>query len=444
MQDCATYRTYFETQAALEVEAAFDGGRITSDGGLLWLAEADEELGLCEAISGCVPEWRKRRARHSLYSLVRQRVFQIACGYEDQNDSDSLREDPLLKVVCGSLPESGADLASQPTISRLENAATRRSCHQIAEALLELYLKERGKEGAPEKVLLDFDSTDDPTHGEQEGSYYHGYYQQHMYHPLLVFDGESGHLIGALLRAGNTHSSNSAVALLKRIVARLRQRWPEVAIEIRADAGFAVPALYDYCEEEAITYTVGLITNPRLEEMAYDLLEEAKDHYDQKGEKARLFSEGPYGAASWEHERRVIYKAEAMQKGTNTRFVVSTRTEEAKELYEFYARRGESENWIKDFKLHIKADRLSCHRFIANQFRLLLHAAAYWLLDALRRKLVARGARRMQLDTLRLGLIKIGGRVRELLAKARLHLASGHPGQSMWHALSRAFEGVHE
>jgi hypothetical protein len=243
MQDCATYGTYFETQAALEVEAAFDGGRITSDGGLLWLAEAEEELGLCEAISGCVPEWRKRRGRHSLYSLVRQRVFQIACGYEDQNDSDSLREDPLLKVVCGSLLESGADLASQPTITRLENAATRRSCHQIAEALLELYLKERGKEGAPEKVLLDFDSTDDPTHGEQEGSYYHGYYQQHIYHPLLVFDGESGHLIGALLRAGNTHSSNSAVALLKRIVARLRQRWPEVAIEIRADAGFAVPAL---------------------------------------------------------------------------------------------------------------------------------------------------------------------------------------------------------
>ena len=297
-------------------------------------------------------------------------------------------------------------------------------------------------------MLLDFDATADPTHGDQEGSYYHGYYEQHMYHPLVVFDGESGHLIGALLKAGNTHASNSAVALLKRIVLRLRQRWPEVEIEIRADAGFAVPALYDYCEEEGITYTVGLITNPRLRGLACDLLAEAEESYDRKGEKVRLFSEGLYGAESWEHERRVVYKAETLEKGTNTRFVVSTRTDDPSELYEFYARRGESENWIKDLKLALKADRLSCHRFISNQFRLLLHAAAYWLMDALRRRLIGAGLERMQLDTLRLtlrlSLIKIGGRVRELLRKVRLHLASGHPGQSSWHALSRAFGSVHE
>jgi hypothetical protein len=207
---------------------------------------------------------------------------------------------------------------------------------------------------------------------------------------------------------------------------------------------FAVPDLYDYCEAQSITYSIGLITNPRLEEIACELLEEAKESHDQKGEKVKLFSEGLYQAGSWEHERRVIYKAEAMEKGTNTRFLVSTRTDDPKELYEFYARRGESENWIKDFKVHIKADRLSCHRFVANQFRLLLHAAAYWLMDALRRKLVASGAQRMQLDTLRLSLIKIGGRVRELLTKIRLYLASGHPGQSLWHALSRAFGGVYE
>ena len=448
MQDCATTRLRFDTQTALALEAAFDGGRITSDGGLLWLARMDGELGLCEAISECVPEWRKRRGRHSLLSLVRQRVFQIACGYEDQNDSDSLREDPLLKLCCGSLPESGADLASQPTISRMENAADARSCHRMAEAIFELYLTERGKDGAaaPKKVLLDFDSTDDPTHGDQEGSYYHGYYGQHMYHPLLVFDGETGQLITALLRRGNTHASNSAVALLKRICARLRQRWPEVHIELRADAGFAVPAIYDYCEGEGITYTVGLITNPRLQEMAEDLLAVAQEDYDRKGEKVRLFSEGSYRAGSWEHARRVLYKAEVMEQGTNTRFVLSTRTDAPKDLYEFYVRRGESENWIKDFKLHLKADRLSCSRFIANQFRLLLHACAYWLMDALRRKLLASGARkrRMQLDTLRLVLIKVGGRVRELLTKVRMYLASGHPGQSLWHALSGAFAGVHE
>jgi Transposase DDE domain group 1 len=444
MSDCATQKMRFETPTPLALEAAFDGGRITSDGGLLWLARVDSELGLCQAISECVPEWRKRRGRHPLASLVRQRVFQIACGYEDQNDSDALREDPLLKAVCGSLPESGRDLGSQPTICRLENAATRRSCHRIAEVLFELYLRRREKDGAPHKVLLDFDATADPTHGEQEGSFYHGYYQQHIYHPLLVFDGESGHLITALLRAGNTHASHSCVAILKRIVRALRERWPKVEVEIRADAGFAVPALYDYCEAEGITYTIALITNERLKEMAGELLEEASHEHERTDKKVRLFGEDLYEAASWEHARRVVYKAEVMEQGTNRRFVLTTRTEEPKTLYEFYARRGEAENWIKDFKLHMKADRLSCQRFVANQFRLLLHACAYWLMDTLRRKLIEGGSGRMQLDTLRLSLIKIGGRVRELFTKIRLHLASGHPGQDLWHTLSGAFGGVYE
>ena len=444
MSDCATPGVRFETPTPLALEAAFDGGRLTSDGGLLWLSKMDSEMGLCEAISECVPEWRNRRGRHPLVSLVRQRVLQIACGYEDQNDSDTLREDPLLKVACGSLPESGQDLASQPTISRMENAATIRSCHQIARVLFELYMRERETGGAPERVLLDFDSTDDPTHGDQEGSYYHGYYGQHMYHPLVVFDGESGHLVMALLRAGNTHASNSSVAVLKRIVCGLRERWPEVQIEIRADAGFAVPALYDYCEREGISYTIALITNERLKQMAGDLLEDAEQEHRSTDKKIRLFGEALYAAASWERERRVVYKAEAMEQGTNRRFVLTSRPDAPKELYEFYAKRGESENWIKDFKLHIRADRLSCHRFVANQFRLLLHACAYWLMDALRRKLIESGSCRMQLDTLRIRLIKIGGRVRELFAKIRLHLASGHPGQQLWHDLWGVFGVVHE
>lgn len=320
MGDCATQKMRFETDAALAVEGGFEGGRITSDGGLLWLQKMDEEMGLCESISECVKEWRTRKSRHSLPSLIKQRVFQIACGYEDQNDSDILREDPLLKMACGSLPESGEDLASQPTICRLENAATRRSCHRIAEILFELYLTQRGKDSAPEKVLLDFDATDDPTHGEQEGSYYHGYYRQHMYHPLLVFDGQTGHLVMALLRAGNTHASNSSVAILRRLVSRLRQRWPEVAIEIRADAGFAVPAIYDYCEREGISYTIGLVTNERLKEMAAGLLEEAVRLHESGHTKQRLFSEDLYRAGSWGHARRVVYKAEAMERGTNRRF----------------------------------------------------------------------------------------------------------------------------
>jgi hypothetical protein len=439
MGDCATQKTRFET-TPLALEAAFDGGKLTSDGGLIWLAKADEELGLCEEIASHVPEWRGPSLRHSLVTLVRQRVLQIACGYEDQNDSDTLRSDPLLKLVCGSLPETDGDLASQPTISRLENAPNARACLRMAEALGELYVRERGKGGAPSRILLDFDATDDPAHGEQEGAYYHGYYQEHILHPLLVFDGESGQLITAVLRAGNTHASRGALAVLRRIVRRLREAWGEgLHIEIRADAGFAVPEIYDYCEKEGIGYTtIGLISNPRLEALAKDLLEQAKRESEEgEGGKVRLLSSTSYRALSWERSRRVIYKAEVLEKGTNTRFVVTTRSnDQPKELYDWYVRRGKAEGWIKDFKLALKADRLSCHRFFANQFRLILHAAAYWLLDTVRRKLVTAGVQRMQLDTLRIWLIKIGGRVRQLLSKVRLHLASGHPGQRLWQALA--------
>lgn len=439
MGDCATQKMRFET-TPLALEAAFDGGKLTSDGGLIWLAEADEELGLCEKIASHVPEWRKGPSiRHSLVRLIRQRVLQIACGYEDQNDSDTLRSDPLLKLVCGSLPETDGDLASQPTISRLENAPDARACLRMAEALGELYVRERSKDGAPpERILLDFDATDDPTHGEQEGAYYHGYYQERILHPLLVFDGDTGQLITALLRYGNTHASRGTLSILRRIVKRLREAWGEgLHIEIRADAGFAVPEIYNYCEQEGIDYTIGLISNPRLEALAEDLLGRAKQESEERaGEKVRLVSSTSYRALSWEHARRVIYKAEVLEKGTNMRFVVTSRSDpEPQELYDWYIRRGEAEGWIKDFKRALKADRLSCHRFWANQFRLILHAAAYWLLDALRRKLVEVGVRRMQLDTLRLSLIKIGGRVRQLLTKVRLHLASGHPGQHLWNAL---------
>jgi Transposase DDE domain group 1 len=445
MDDCATSRMRFETPAKLALEAAFDGGRLTSDGGLTWLAEVDKELGVCQAMAEHIPEWRSRRGRHSMLSLLKQRVYQIACGYEDQNDSNFLRSDPLLKLVCGALPESGEDLASQPTICRMENAVSARACYQMARALAELYIAQRGKDGAPEKIVLDFDATDDPTHGDQEQSYYHGYFKEHIYHPLLVFDGDTGQLISALLRAGNTHASRCTVALLKRLVGLLRSAWPGVEVELRADAGFAVPAVYDYCEAEGIRYTIALITNSRLEEMASSLLEEAQRRYEQqRGRKVRLLSQGHYQAGSWQIERRVVYKAEVMEEGTNTRFVVTNRPDEPDELYAHYTERGETENRIKDLKVALKADRLSCHRFVANQFRLLLHAAAYWLMDTLRKKLVDEGIERMQLDTLRLKLVKIGGRVRELLTKVRIHLASGHPGQYLWHALSGAFGVVHE
>ena len=401
------------------------------------MAEADAALGLTERLAAVLSDPRRRRGRHAVVDLVRQRIYQIAAGYADQDDADALRTDPLLKLVCGRLPESAPDLASQPTFSRFENAFSARDCYRLADALGAVYLRERERAGVPTHIVLDLDSTDDPTHGTQEGSAYHGYYRQHMYHPLLVFDGETGQFITAILRPGTAHAGHGALAILKRLVRRLRARWPGVRIEVRADAGFAKPAIYAYCEAEGIAYTIGLVTNARLEALAAPLLAEAQARQAAAaGAKVRLLAETTYQAASWPGARRVIIKAEALAKGTNTRFVVTTRDDPPAALYAWYTQRGETENWIKDLKLACFADRLSCHRFLANQVRLLLHAAAYWLLDTLRRWLVAAGGERLTLETVRLRLIKIGGRVRQLANRVHLRLASSHPGEPLWYRLA--------
>jgi hypothetical protein len=238
-------RTSSLTSALSSLAVAFDAGQLTSDGGLVWLAHADDRLGLSAALAAQMRDWRRGPVRHPLVLLVRQRLLQIACGYEDQDDADTLRSDPLLKVVCGRRPhEPSADLASQPTFSRLENAVDRRACYRLAQALLAIYLQERERAagGIPTHVLLDLDSTDDPTHGAQEGSSYHGYYRQHMYHPLLIFDGETDQLITAVLRHGTVHASRGAIAVLSRVVAAIRTRWPHVSIELRAASSLAPPA----------------------------------------------------------------------------------------------------------------------------------------------------------------------------------------------------------
>ncbi|MDQ2783773.1 MAG: IS1380 family transposase, partial [Chloroflexota bacterium] len=357
----------------------------------------------------------------------------------------TLRHDPLLKLVCGRLPDTAAPLASQPTFSRLENAVSSRDCYRIAQALGTLYLRERGSAGIPTRILLDLDSTDDPTHGNQEGTRYHGYYRQHMYHPLLIFDGDTDQLITAVLRPGNAHAGKGIIAVLRRIVRQLRATFPGVVIAIRADAGFALPALYDYCEAEAIELTIALLHNSRLASIASGLLTAAvQQSIVAGGEKVRRFAETTYQAGSWLRPRRVVIKAEAQRLpkgtiGTNLRFVVTSRDDPPEALYDWYTERGGTEGWIKDFKNYLRCDRLSCHRFWANQFRLFLHAAAYWLLDTLRRKLVAAGVARMTLETVRLRVVKIGGRVRQWSEWVRLHLASSHPGQALWRLLAAAF-----
>ena len=419
------------------LEVDFLGGRLTSDGGLPWLAAADAELGLTAALAAEIPDWRRRRGRHDLPTLVAQRVYQIACGHEDQNDAATLRHDPLLKHVCGRLPLTGPDLASQPTLSRLENAVGPRACHRLATALGEVYLRERERDGAPRRILLDLDGTDDPTHGDQEGSAYHGFYGQHQYFPLLVFDGETRHLVAAVLRPGTVHAGHGALAVLKRIVAAVRARWPEVAVAVRGDSGFALPALYAWCEAAGVGYTIGIGRNPRLERAVAPLLAEAQARSRELGgAKVRLVGETAYQADSWPVPRRIVMKAEVLGKGPNTRFVVTNRDEPPEAVYDGYVARGACENWIKDLKLDCFAGRLSCRRFWANQFRLLLHAAAYWLLDTVRRWLAAAGAPAMTLGPVRLRRVKIGGWVREEAARARLRLASSHPGEEWWRALA--------
>ena len=443
MAQSATAPRTFASPVALPLTVDFQGGRLTSDGGWCQVAEADAALALSETLAAAVPEPR-RRCQHSRLAVVRQRLYQITAGYADQNDADTLRGDPLLKLVCGRLPESDPDLASQPTLSRFENRFSARDCYRLAEALGTVYLRERARGGIPTHILLDLDSTDDPTHGEQEGHAYHGYYGQHMYHPLLVFDGETGQLITAVLRPGTVHAGHGALAVLQRIVARLRAQWPGVAITVRADAGFAKPVIYAWCEAEGIAYTIGLVTNVRLLAMAAPLAATAQAASTQAGgSKVRLVDETTYQAGTWEHPRRVVIKAEILAPGPNIRCVVTTRAEDPETLYDHYVDRGETENWIKDLKRACFADRLSCHRFLANQVRLLLHAAAYTLLHTLRQWLVAAGAERLTLETLRLRLLKIGGRVRQLATRVHLRLASSHPGEPLWHLLA-AHQGVHE
>jgi hypothetical protein len=428
----------FPTPTGVPLLAAFDAGRLTSDGGLPWLAEADTALALCDTLANCLRDWRQRRGRHDLRTLVRQRVLQIACGYADQDDATTLRHDPLFKLVCGRLPDSGAPLASQPTLSRLENAVDRHTSERLAAALVALYLRQRGTAGAPAQILLDLDGTDDPVHGQQEGAAYHGYYRQHMYHPLLVFDGETGQLITAVLRPGNAHASRFVVLVLRRLLHALRAAWPQVAVRIRADSGFAAPRLYRWCEQAGVDYTIGLIPNPVLEREAAPLLADAQaQSAAEDGAKVRLAGETRYQAGSWEQARRVVYKAEVLTAGPNTRFVVTTdATTVPLDVYDTYVDRGQAENFIKDFKNALLADRLSDHRFWANQFRLLLHAAAYGLLHTLRGWLAATEAAQYQFDTLRLRLLKVAGRVRELPARIALHLASSHPGEPLLHALT--------
>ena len=415
------------------ISARFDGGKITSDAGLLLFYALDKQHRLSEGFSGCLGDAREEsRICHQLLEMVRQRLHQIVAGYEDCNDADTLRGDPILKTICDRLPDSDPDLASQPTLSRLENAVGIKDLMRLGRWLLKRYIR-RLRKRRPKTIVLDLDSTDDPTHGQQEFSFYHGYYRSHILHPLLIFDGDSGDLISAVLRPGNKGAAAHVVPVLRRVVAAIRKALPTVEIEIRADSGFATPQLYDFCEQEGLQYVIGLSRNPRLEGTVEPVLEQTRRQFEENEEKQREFGEFRYQAKTWKYSRRVVAKVEVNEVGINRRFVVTNRADlSPRPLYDHYSDRGQTENYIKAFKIHLKMDRLSCHRFWANQFRLLLHALAYQMFLILRDYLYATPWQNLEVETLRRRILKIGARVRQTTRRIWIHFSSAFPEQGIF------------
>jgi Transposase DDE domain group 1 len=419
------------------LRARFDEAPISSDGGAVLLEALDRRLGLTEMVAAGIPDARDpRHVVHAVLEQFRQRVFGIALGYEDCNDARALRDDPLLKICCGSEPGGGA-LASQPTLCRFENRATARSCYGLARALLESYFVRHPHRPA-RRLVLDLDTTCDPTHGQQEFGFFNAFYDEHCFLPLLVFD-QDGDLFTALLQPGKPQGGRVAVAVLKRLIRRLRRQWPDIRILVRADSGFASPEMYRLCRALKVNFLIGFQPNVKLNRLSKPLQEKARRKFLRTGRKARLFSSLRYRAKKgWDRSWRVLIKAEHMKEGANTRYVITDLPGPAAALYDdIYVQRAEAcENSIKDLKNALKADRLSCHRFLANQFRLLLHATAYVLLFALRRLAHGTELAAAQMDTLRLRLLKIACRVEQTARHVWLHFTSAYPWQPLWRRIA--------
>ena len=434
----------FPSVGGKEVIARFDGGRVSSDGGLLLVKQVDTSLELTSGLSECITDTRQRRkVRQSVLDMVRQRVFGIVAGYEDCNDFDTLCSDPLFKVVADRKPVSGEDLASQPTLSRLENSITASDLLKMAELPVRLFINRR--RAAPATIILDLDATDDPAHGQQELEFYHGYYRTHCFLPLLVYgtadDGEP-ELLAAVLRPGNKHAGHGSVSILRRILPMLREAFPECRFLVRGDAGFALPAFYNWCEQAGVEYAISLPKNSRLRELSSDIEQEARALFEKTQQKVRHFGQIEYAASTWPSLRRVVVKAEMTAKGYNPRFVVTNlpaddpALDSPELLYGFYTDRGDIENRIKELKLDVRSGRTSCHRFLANQFRLMLHAAAFILLQALRGLLRNTQGETWQAGTIRTKLLKVGALVSESVRRIAIALPTSYPLQHLWDHLA--------
>jgi hypothetical protein len=417
-----------------QVTASFTGGDVTSDGGLLLLRQADRKLGLSKALAAMLPDPRAPdRILHPQLTFVRQRLYGLCLGYEDLNDQDHLRGDLAWQTAA----DRDQPLASSPTLCRWENRADRRTGWLVQEILVEQFIGSFAQ--APAELVLDFDSTDDRVYGKQEGRFFHGYYGDYCFLPLYVFCGEQ--LLVSYLRPSNQDNARHAWAVLKLLVQRLRQAWPEVKLVVRADSGFCRWRILRWCEDHAVGYVIGLAKNERVLALAQPWMAQAQARYESSREKQRVFGEVRYAAESWDRPRRVIVKAEHTDRGSNPRFVVTNLEREPQPLYdEIYCARGEMENRIKEQQLGLFSDRTSCHDWWANQFRLLLSSCAYVLLEAVRRLgLAGTELARAQAGTIRLKLLKVGAVVLRNTRRVRLLLSSSYPYQNIFAQVAKAF-----
>jgi hypothetical protein len=431
MTECTRTALPFSSLGPRRLEADFSGGNLTTDAGALLLREADRRLGLLDALDRVIPDPRNPELiTHPQRALLAQRVYGIALGYEDLNDHTSLRHDLLWQVLGEYDPGAEQPLASASTLCRLENRARRAVMFQMSAVLVDQFVASFVE--PPECLVLDFDATDDPVHGNQEGRFFHGYYDHYCFLPLYVFCGDQ--LLVAYLRSADGDPARHTRAILKLLVQRLRQTWPNVRIIVRGDSGFCRWRLMRWCDHNGIGYIFGLARNSRLERLATPWTAAAATCWTLSGEPQRLFGDFAYAADSWDRPRRVIVKAEHTAQGDNPRFVVSNLPGNARGLYEvLYCERGEMENRIKEQQLMLFADRTSCHDFEANQFRLLLSAAAYVLFEAVRRLgLAGTEMARAQVSTIRLRLFKVAALVQVSVRRVYLRLASGFPLQDLF------------
>jgi hypothetical protein len=417
----------------------FDGGEITSDSGLLLLRQFDAQLALTQKLTGLFNDRRNPLfIEHHTHEMLCQRIYQIAAGYQDCNDADTLRQDPTFQTIVGK----SDPLASQPTLSRLENQADGETIERLGAVGLQWFLQHGyPKPATPKEILLDSDATDDPCHGQQEFAFFHGKYGEHMYHPLFFFEAKTGCLLSALLRPGNASSSAGIADELKRLVPLLKRRFPKSQLSYRADAGSATPQIYRTLESFEMLYAIGIASNSVFKKRTERWLNKAKRKYARTKTPIRLFYSFRHRAGSWNKRRRIVVKMEVGPLGTNVRFVITNRPGRAEQIYNGYDDRGGCENRIKEFKRDVSADRLSCHSYRANAFRLQLHALAYQLLVLFRlHALRLTDLACARLETLRLKLFKVGARFERTARHLWFHLSSSWPGRDrfveIWQNLS--------